>query len=124
MNKGEKMEMLPEFSYWFNRKSRVVYSVYNMSPERGKVSLSTCNGSNRNEYIINIDTLMDNYKFIGDHGEIDDALVIEFYDKRIYRQYRGAKKLMRRIKDSDFQKAYELIVDQYENKLQRKGATL
>jgi hypothetical protein len=104
-------QSIPQFSYWFNRKSKIIYRVYNMSltdithydnndnPVKGrwnnKASLTSLNSDRRSEYIIRFDTLRKNYKFIAESVSEDQGSL--FINKGRLVRYQCAKRILKNI---------------------------
>jgi hypothetical protein len=94
---------IPEFSYWFNKRSKVVYHVYNCSDDdwggyyRDRVSLTSCNGNSaRRDWIITSDQLIRYYELIGEG--IEEELATKLHDRNKYRRYKYCKTIYGNMK--------------------------
>ena len=132
-------QSIPQFSYWFNRKSKIVYRVYNMSsfgtdithydnndnPVKGrwnnKASLTSLNSDRRSEYIIRFDTLRKNYKFIAE--SVSERQHYLFMNKSQLFRYQCAKNILRRMSEAHwmfFEQSQ--IVSEYEEMIGLRGS--
>tara|TARA_Y100000296_G_scaffold276_1_gene300 strand:- start:86 stop:505 length:420 start_codon:yes stop_codon:yes gene_type:complete len=112
-------QSIPEFSYWYHKRSKTIYTVFNLSLDStdgwgsNKVSLTSLNSGRRGEYIISFDKLRKNYKFIAE--SVSERQHYLFMNKSQLFRYQCAKKLLRR-RSEDHWNFFEQsqIVSEYE----------
>ena len=121
------MESIPEFSYWYHKRSKTIYTVFNLSLDStdgwgsNKVSLTSLNSGRRGEYIISFDRLRKNYKFIAE--SVSERQHYLFMNKSQLFRYQCAKNILRRMSEAHwmfFEQSQ--IVSEYEEMIGLRGS--
>ena len=121
------MESIPEFSYWYHKRSKTIYTVFNLSLDStdgwgsNKVSLTSLNSGRRGEYIISFDKLRKNYKFIAE--SVSERQHYLFMNKSQLVRYQCAKNILRRMSEAHwnfFEQSQ--IVSEYEEMIGLRGS--